>query len=121
MARASGVFVHDGIGPTLDYMVASTAGRVMEAMIEGEAKLQMYAQLNAPWSDITGAARSGLTSSLYMEDGYITVEIAHTVEHGYWLEMIQDGRFAILLPTIEALGPEIIRDAGAQVVSLRGF
>lgn len=115
---ASGVFVFDGIGPALDILAAGAAINAAEAMMEGKARVQMYAQSNAPWADRTGQARAGLIASVYNEGGEIVLELAHSVEYGQWLELIQDGRFAIIMPTLEALGPEILRDAGAAVFTI---
>jgi hypothetical protein len=121
MARGgTGVFIIDTIGPALAYMVGSTAVRVAGAMEEGKVKLENYAKANAPWSDITGQARAGLTADVFEDGGDIVIELYHTVEHGWWLELIQDGRFGIILPTLEALGPEILAEAGAEVINIRG-
>lgn len=114
---ARGMYIRDGIGPVLGYLVAYSAINVAEAMGQGKEEVEAYAKSNAPWSDQTGAARAGLTASVFVEDGEIVLELAHTVEHGIWLETIQDGAFAIIMPTLEALGPTIIRDAGARVTS----
>lgn len=116
----SGIFVYDGIGPVLDFMVATTALQVQEAMMAGKERVEEYAKVNAPWSDRTGVARSGLTAEVYMEQGEVVLELAHTADYGLWLELIQDGRFAIIMPTLEALGPEILIQAGAAVVDTSG-
>lgn len=113
---ASGMIVHDGIGPVLAYLAVSAATNVVEAMSEGKDKVEAYAKANAPWADRTGEAREGLVASVYEEGGEIVLELAHTAEHGLWLELIQDGTFAIIMPTLEALGPEIIRDAGGHLM-----
>ena len=113
---ASGITVIDGIGPVLGYMVASTAINVAEAMASGKEEVELYARMNAPWSDQTGAARAGLTASVYQDGGEIVLELAHSVDYGIWLELIQDGAFAVIMPTLEALGPKIIRDAGGKVL-----
>jgi hypothetical protein len=115
-----GMLVHDGIGPVLDYLAINAATNVAEAFEAGAQEVEYYAQGNAPWSDITGEARGGLTAEVYLEDGQVTLELYHTAEHGYWLELIQDGRFAIIMPTLEALGPGIIRDAGGRVMQVGG-
>lgn len=115
-----GMIVHDGIGPVLGYLVASTAHRVAEAMMEGKETVESYAKMNAPWEDQTGNARNGLTASVFEEGGEIVLELAHTVDYGYWLEVIQDGRFAIIMPTLEAVGPEVIQHAGGKVIEFGG-
>ena len=119
MARLRG-WIHDGIGPVLDYMAATTAMRVAEGFAEGRERVENYAKSNAPWVDRTGTARDGLTASVYEDWGEIVLELAHTAEHGYWLELIQSGHFAIIMPTLEALGPEIIREAGGKVMDTSG-
>jgi len=120
MARG-GIWIHDGIGPILDYMAINTGVQVAEAMYEGAQEVQLYAQMNAPWTDQTGAARAGLTASVYEEFGEVVLELAHSVDYGIWLETIQGGKFAIIMPTLEALGPRIIRDAGGHVTDTGGF
>jgi hypothetical protein len=86
-------------------------------MESGKEKVEAYAKLNAPWNDRTGEARDGLVADLYEEDGEIVLELAHSVDYGIWLETIEDGTFAIIMPTLEALGPEILHEAGAVVTS----
>lgn len=120
MARVSGITVHDGIGPVLDYMVAHAAVNVAQAMEHGKDKVEMYAKQNAVWEDRTGAARAGLTAAVYEEGGFIVLELAHTVDYGIWLELIKDGSYAIIMPTLEAVGPEVIRDAGGEVLRTPG-
>lgn len=121
MPRA-GIIVHDGIGPMLDYLVIHTGTQVTEAMERGAERVEEYAKANAPWTDRTGDARQGLTARVYEEFGEIVLELAHSVDYGYWLELIQNGRFAIIMPTLEVLGPQIIREAGGRVLDLdRGF
>ena len=114
------MFVRDGIGPVLDYLLIQGAVEVTEAMRSGAQRVQSYAQSNAPWADRSGAARNGLTAEVYNEGGVIVLDLYHTADHGYWLELIQDGRFAIIMPTLEALGPEIIQDAGGQMMLTGG-
>lgn len=112
----------DTIGPVLDFMVLNAAHKVNEAMEEGKEKLETYAKLNAPWGDRTGAARDGLNASVYFENGEVVLELAHAVSYGLWLEIKNDGEYAIIMPTLEALGPEIIQKAGGKVMDTsRGF
>lgn len=119
MAR-SGMLILDTLGPALNIMVVRTAVNVSEAMGEGAVELQAYAQANAPWADQTGAARDGLVTDVFEEGGEIVIELSHSVDYGVWLELIQNGNFAIIMPTLEALGPRILRDAGSLVTDIRG-
>lgn len=113
MARGKGygdvdIIVDDGIGPKLSFLVANVDDQVLQIAEEQAINLQTYAQDNAPWTDDTGAARAGLTATARKEDGDVVLELYHTVEHGKWLELIQDGRFAIILPTLEAMGEQVM-------------
>lgn len=110
-----GMFVHDGIGPIIDIMAASVVQNIANAMEEGKAQVESHAQANAPWSDITGRARQGLKADISIEGGEVVLTLSHSVDYGYWLELIQQGKFAIIMPTLEALGPEILKNAGAVV------
>ena len=115
------MFWVDGIGPALDIMALGMADNVADAMVEGAQEVEMYAKMNAPWTDDTGQARNGLTADVDLGfDGEVTLTLYHTAEHGYWLELIQDGAFAIIMPTLEALGPQIIERAGGRVMGVEG-
>jgi len=104
--------VNDGIGRTLNIAAAGMAAHVMEAARRGAEEMQAYAQANAPWSDITGNARSGLEATVSREGMDIVIDLHHSVDYGIWLETIQDGEYAIILPTIEALGPQVLDSMG---------
>lgn len=68
---------------------------------KAEAELEAIMKQNAPWVDRTGAARSGLKAEASEDGGIITMALSHSVDYGYWLEVIQNGRFAIVGPTLE--------------------
>lgn len=108
----------DSIGPTLALAVAETPYRVTEQMEADADTVLDYAQENAPWSDITGAARSELYCEVFEDGGEIVLELGHGVDYGVWLETIQAGAYAIIMPTLEALGPEVINNAGGEVVNI---
>lgn len=122
MARGNrgGVTIWDGIGPIVTAMYAGVAMNVYEGMEQGRGEVEAYAQSNAPWSDITGAARSGLVATLELDGGEVVIDLAHSVDYGQWLELIQNGRFAIIMPTLEALGEGIIRRAGGRATQTTG-
>lgn len=79
-----------------------------------------YAKANAPWVDRTGDAREGLSVEVYSEGGDVILELFHTVDYGLWLEVIQNGNFAIIMPTLEQFAPMIFADAGARITSISG-
>lgn len=65
-------------------------------------------QSGAPWQDRTGNARSGLSYSV--EEDFTTPKLFlfHSVTYGEYLELRWSGEYAIILPTIEEFGPELI-------------
>lgn len=73
------------------------------------SEIESDAQQNAPWSDRTSNARDGLVAEASMEGGDIVVTLMHTVDYGEWLETIQSGRFAIIMPTLDKYGPAVQR------------
>lgn len=103
MARASAGFsfrsVSDGIitwfdGPEWD--------EVAEAEYKKSAtELETIMKTGAPWADRTGQARSTLSATVENDAGIVSIILAHGVEWGKWLELIQNGRFAIVGPTLE--------------------
>lgn len=71
------------------------------------SEIENDAQQNAPWNDRTGQARDGLVAEASNEGGEIVITLMHTVDYGQWLETIQSGRFAIIMPTLEKYGTRV--------------
>lgn len=64
-----------------------------------------YAQANAPWEDRTGLARDSIQGTVVQQSPTeFTIFLGHGAEvyYGIWLEVRWGGKFAILLPTLEA-------------------
>lgn len=81
----------------------------------GEAAMKS----NAPWTDRTGAARTGLHTTTSKRgrgaDGRFTsggnersITFSHTVPYGIWLEIKFSGRDAVIMPTILQVGPMLM-------------
>lgn len=85
-------------------------GRYGERLIDALARtanglaqqFQEEAKANAPWNDITGAARRGLVGHVQVNGYIVTIVLSHTVEYGIWLEIRWEGKYAIIMPTLEA-------------------
>lgn len=116
MARSgSNFFVFDGImawflGPNLE-------DNAEEAFEDAALDILEYAKQNAPWLDRTGMARAGLDVQVTRSNGQIILELYHTVEYGLWLEVIQNGRYATIMPTLEQYAPRVYSSVGARVTS----
>lgn len=76
-------------------------------------KMQNAAKQNAPWTDRTGNARSGLfgTSEAEFAKHVVTIYLSHGVliDYGVNLELNNGGRYAIIMRTMEAHLPEVKR------------
>lgn len=106
MVQTSNFLIDDGIiiwfdGPEWD--------EVAEQAFRDDAKqVELYAKNNAAWQDRTGDARAGLEADVELANGEVTLVLGHGVEYGYWLEVIQNGRFAIIQQTIEQYAPVVL-------------
>lgn len=73
-----------------------------------------HMKTNAPWTDRTGAARTGLhTVAENFGDTHV-ITFAHAVNYGIWLEVKFSGRDAIIMPSVRKTGDELM-------ASLRGI
>lgn len=82
--------------------------RGIDAAVERAAtKGEMYLKNDAPWTDRTGAARSGLHTRV---EGKREIIFSHTVDYGIWLEIKNSGKYEVILPTVRKTGNELMRD-----------
>lgn len=72
-------------------------------------ELESYAKSNRSWTDRTGDARKALKgSSEPIGKEVVRCSIEHGVSYGVYLEMKNERRYAILKPTIDAVGPKAL-------------
>lgn len=108
----------DGMTGTLALAANSVAGNALEAFEGLSEQVLAHAQAYAPWEDRTGEAREGLGVEVYEENGDVYLDLFHTVDYGLWLETIQNGRFATIMPTLETYAGQLFADAGGAVTSV---
>lgn len=113
----SSFIVHDGqaawyAGPEWDH-VALAAATAFAPGVEDRARG------NAIWMDRTGDARAGLTAEASEELGMIYLELAHTVEYGQWLEVIQNGHYAVIMRTLEEEAGPVFAAVAIAVANAR--
>jgi hypothetical protein len=75
-------------------------------------RMQNEMRINAPWTDRSGNARTGLFSfadSAATDVVIIYLSHGHSVEYGKWLELANQGHYAIIMPTLQRMVPEIER------------
>jgi hypothetical protein len=66
------------------------------------AKVEAYAKANAPWTDRTGNARQSLFAVTDLAEDTITLYLSHGMDYGKWLELCNQGKYAIILPALQA-------------------
>lgn len=112
MARNGIHWYFDTLTPRMA-VFAVVADQAAQEILEVAAQaVEQYAQSNAPWDDRSGAARDGLTAE-YEDAGLFkhAIVLYHTVDYGIWLEIRWNGRYAIIVPTIEHMGPVVMAAA----------
>jgi hypothetical protein len=66
-----------------------------------------YMKTNAPWTDRTTAARSGLHAISSRSGSRFELTLAHAVSYGIWLEVANSGKYQIILPALRAATREL--------------
>lgn len=90
------------------------------AVLEQQAPgVEAHMKQNAPWQDQSGAARAGLRAEAYDQGDSMGIILYHQVPYGIWLEVKDSGRYAIIVPTIEIKGPEVMQALEGTMGKLR--
>jgi hypothetical protein len=63
---------------------------------------------NAAWTDRTGNARNGLRADVEDSGNKISLVLYHSVPYGIWLEVRWSGRYAVIQPTLQSVGPKLM-------------
>jgi hypothetical protein len=86
--------------------------KALAAIMEFEApNVESHAKQTAPWRDQTGNARGSLTARSFIRGRTYGIRLSHGVPYGIWLEVRFAGRYAVILPTIQAKGPQVMETA----------
>lgn len=79
---------------------------------QGQARMK----LEAPWTDRTSAARNGLFTVVRKDGkGSYAIVFSHSVSYGIWLEVKFSGRDAVVAPTIQKVGVELMEDIRRRI------
>lgn len=81
------------------------------AVLEREAPIvENYMKQNAPWTDRTGNARQGLRAQAYDQGGgQKGIVLYGQVPYQIFLEVKFSGKYAIIVPTIQVMGPQVMQ------------
>lgn len=115
MAGLSGfTILEDTLSLELDKAPAAIMAQVQSRALEMAAEILNYAKTNAPWADRTGDARRLLDVDVSEDGETIVIQLYHQVDYGLWLEVIQNGNFAIIMPTLERYAGKVIEFEGGE-------
>lgn len=74
-----------------------------------DGPVETHMKTKAPWTDRTGNARSGLAAQAVKEDDNVySIIMTYSVNYGIFLEVCNDRKYAILVPTLLLYGPKVI-------------
>jgi len=73
-----------------------------------EPILENHAKQHAPWTDRTGNARQSLFTASELANDVVTLYLSHGMEYGVYLETRWAGKYAIILPTLQAHQGQIL-------------
>lgn len=79
---------------------------------------QTWARANAPWTDRTSVARTGLFTFPTNSGGHHEILVSHSAEYGIWLEIANSGKYQIILPTVRTTGEHFMADLRRLLSSL---
>lgn len=74
---------------------------IEERVLKTAVEALDFAKEQASWGDRTGDARAGLDTDVSQEGEVIVWTLFHTVEYGIWLEVRWNGKYAVIMPTLE--------------------
>lgn len=75
-----------------------------------DGKIEDYMKTSAPWTDRTTNARNGLASH-HVKVGKFRhwILLTHSVHYGIYLETKNNGRYAVIIPTLNVYGPKVMK------------
>lgn len=79
-----------------------------------------WARQNARWRDRTSNARNGLFARAERDTPVYRIVIGHSVPYGVFLEIRWSGRYAIIRPTVDHEGPELMKTVAAAYGRISG-
>jgi len=108
------VFINDFMRRT-DAIANGAAARLAAAGALAANELQEIAKRTAPWEDITGAARREIVGSASVQGNVLTIRLAGLTFYSIFLELANERNWAVLLPTLRAWGPTVVRMIGRRI------
>lgn len=96
--------------------------RNLSAVTDRRAAItQADLRIGAPWTDNTGAARSGLFALALHSKNAEEIFMAYSVTYGVWLEVAHDRKYAIITPMMRIAGAALMRDLQGLLDRMNDF
>lgn len=105
----SGILMRNTMSAGIAAAMVEVPHHIEDEVLDTATEALAYAQENAPWEDRTGDARAGLDVDVRWEGHVIVWEMFHTVDYGLYLETRWNGKYAIIMPTLEMFSSEVGR------------
>lgn len=84
---------------------------VVKAIIDNNfIQAENHARQTAPWTDRTGNARRSIASVDDSQPGIVRYHLIIGVDYGIWLEVSNQGKYRILVPTMTIFEARIIQN-----------
>lgn len=111
----------NGVGLTINWTATPLSKRMLAMekkvgpamlmyMNTKASEVESYMKLNRPWTDRTNMAKATLNTKVSQPDeNTIRMTLAHGVDYGIWLELAHEKNYAIIGPTLNIKGPEVIQ------------
>lgn len=74
-----------------------------------DGRVEAAMKTGAPWTDRTSNARNGLAAFAGTTSRGHAIYLTHSVHYGIYLETRNNERYAIILPTIRAYAPKVMK------------
>lgn len=98
------------LSKNLQVMSTKVGAAVLMLASTEASRLESYMKLNRPWTDRTGMAKMTLKTFVSQpSNNKIRITLSHGVDYGIWLELAHEKNYAIIGPTINQEGPEVIK------------
>lgn len=82
--------------------------------------MEAWAKNNAVWTDQTGHARNFIKQTVkWTNTDTLMVSLSHNADYGIYLELCNEGKYAILEKTIAEFGPQFM-DGWQEIFSKLG-
>lgn len=91
--------------------------------VDGEAQMKE----KAPWRDskgnrddrVPGEARAALSTRTELEGKHKSIWFLHGVDYGIWLEISNNGKDQIIMPTVAAMGKTLMKSLRGTLNTVR--